>query len=182
MAELERFQFTPFYFKWGCRGAHKEQGHSEVFVSITPCCLLLGIEASSLPHMLKRRLDGLFLFTHHKPDLGICFYAALPQKCWWHSWLKMWSGWIKITADPVFCHLAQTLRRSLPDAPSSAAIVSLTAPGRESHGPSEFPTPCPVLTSGIAITIWNVTHVFRVLCLWIRGSFRARTTSSRICV
>lgn len=56
MAELERFQFTLFYFKWGCRGAHKEQEYSVVFVSITPCCLLLGIETSSLPHMLKRCL------------------------------------------------------------------------------------------------------------------------------
>lgn len=70
--------------------------------------------------------------------------------------------------------------QALPNAPSSVAIVSLTAPGRESRGPYEFPAPCPVLTSGIAITIWNATHVFRVLCLWIWGSVGARTTSSRI--
>lgn len=58
----------------------------------------------------------------------------------------------------VLCHVAQDTQ-ALPD-PSSAATVSLTAPGRENDSPSGFSVPCLVVASEIALTTWNIAYVF----------------------
>lgn len=144
------------------RSTRKTGPFSDFCPSVTLCCLLFGAVSSSFAHMLRGAwplgTDRLFPFTHHKPDLGIYF----------HGGGRTASKVLMVIKDEIWLNKTYGCNGSLPfgtrlSGPARSPLCSNCLShsiGRESHSPTGPATPCPVLTSGMAFSTWNIACVY----------------------
>lgn len=143
-------------------------GSFNIFVSLGHSLLPLVWQwCSSLACLLKRcwllNTNGLFLFTSHKPDLGILSMRVteLPDVLLART-IKDLICLNKNYGSKVLHHLAQD-SHALPVLLLCSLWLS-PAPGKESHKPRWVPgAPLPlpsVFTPGVTLDAWNIAYVF----------------------